>query len=461
MSKVIIDYSEISNAAKKAKKASDYFSDLYGDLNKHLVKKLNYLDNDSSTNIVNTSNISDARSLLNNKVLRDISNKKTKFSNVSNKINSLNSSIQGHEKTVVKQMNKIAKSDLGIKEQGGFKGFVNWIYGVVCVDLVNSNPFTRKIGNFVKGSLDWVQEKGSKAIDWFKHGEGKYWLGIAMDGLAVVGSVIATVGAIALAVGTGGAATPLVVAAVASTVGTVMTAVDAGFSIYNKSKALKNSSKNNDPGRARYFGNISGVNDTIKKTDMGGETANNVWGFVGKGYDLTHTAADITAVVAGGIGQAGLTGAKTVDPKTGKVTLEVTRDPKVVKDNLKKVFKQKIGMSENNGKWTFDAKKLFKKEQRETIGRIDIYKKKIVKDVVGKDLYKTGKTIKKITGVPTKIYKRITNAEKILDSNTSTYDKVKSGVKIIGSSKRNISSPAKDINDTVFTIIDAVRDLAA
>lgn len=118
-------------------------------------------------------------------------------------------------------------------------------------------------------------------------------------------------------------------------------------------------------------------------------------------------------------------------------------------------------MSENNGKWTFDAKKLFKKEQRETIGRIDIYKKKIVKDVVGKDLYKTGKTIKKITGVPTKIYKRITNAEKILDHNTSTYDKVKSGVKIIGSSKRNISSPAKDINDTVFTIIDAVRDLAA
>lgn len=270
MSKVIIDYSEINNAAKKAKKASDYFSDLYGDLNKHLVKKLNYLDNDSSTNIVNTSNISDARSLLNNKVLRDISNKKTKFSNVSNKINSLNSSIQGHEKTVVKQMNKIAKSDLDIKEQGGFKGFVNWIYGVVCVDLVNSNPFTRKIGNFVKCSLDWVQEKGSKAIDWFKHGEGKYWLGIAMDGLAVVGSVIATVGAIALAVGTGGAATPLVVAAVASTVGTVMTAVDAGFSIYNKSKALKNSSKNNDPGRARYFGNISGVNDTIKKTDMGG-----------------------------------------------------------------------------------------------------------------------------------------------------------------------------------------------
>lgn len=64
-------------------------------------------------------------------------------------------------------------------------------------------------------------------------------------------------------------------------------------------------------------------------------------------------------------------------------------------------------------------------------------------------------------GAPTKIYKRITNAEKILDPNTSTYDKVKSGVKIIGSSKRNISSPAKDINNTVFTIIDAIRDLAA
>lgn len=47
-----------------------------------------------------------------------------------------------------------------------------------------------------------------------------------------------------------------------------MTMVDSGFSIYNKVKALKVEQETGDPGRARYYGNISGVSDTIDKTDM-------------------------------------------------------------------------------------------------------------------------------------------------------------------------------------------------
>lgn len=41
--------------------------------------------------------------------------------------------------------------------------------------------------------------------------------------------------------------------------------------------------------------------------------------FVGESYDVIHTAADITAVVAGSMGSAGLTGKRVTDPATGKL----------------------------------------------------------------------------------------------------------------------------------------------
>lgn len=223
--------------------------------------------------------MSDARNGLSSKV-HSLRIKKGDLSALSKNICSLESNVKTHESNVVSGVMSLATEAFELKKQSKWQAFTQWLYGTVCVDGMNWNPLTRALGNGIKSSLDWVQEKGTKIVDWFKHGEGKYYLGIALDTLAVVGAVAATVGAIALAVATGGAATPLVVAAVASTIGTVMTMVDSGFSIYNKVKALEIESDTGDPGQARYYGKISGVSDTIDKHDMGGEVANNVWGAV-------------------------------------------------------------------------------------------------------------------------------------------------------------------------------------
>lgn len=197
----------------------------------------------------------------------------------------------------------------------------------------------------------------------------------------MVGAIAGTVAAIALAVATGGAAAPLVVAAIASTIGTVMTMVDSGFSIYNKVKALKVEQETGDPGRARYYGNISGVSDTIDKTDMGGKTANDVWGVVGTGYDVIHVAADITAVVSGTIGAAGLSGQAVKNPVTGKFELKTTYDPSKIKSNLKGTFLEKIGFRNKGGKWTFNIKNLFStKRPTGTMPRTDVFKKDIIGD---------------------------------------------------------------------------------
>ena len=336
MGKITIDYSEINSAAKKARSVSGYFEDFEEELEKKVSKKLSGLPGSDSK-----GNIGNAKSVVSSKI-KELREKKKYYSDLASSLEKLAENIEYEEKSVVTDVRYIATEALELNRQSKWQAFCQWAYGTFCVDMLNWNPVTRFIGNGIKKGLDWVQEKGTKIVDWFKHGEGKYYLGIALDALAVVGAIAGTVVAVALAVATGGAAAPLVVAAVASTIGTVMTMVDSGFSIYNKVKALKVEKETGDPGRARYYGNISGVSDTIDKTDMGGKTANDVWGGVGTGYDVVHVAADITAVVSGTIGAAGLSGQAVKNPVTGKFELKTIYDPSNIKSNLKGTFLEKL-----------------------------------------------------------------------------------------------------------------------
>jgi len=456
MGKITIDYSEINSAAKKARSASGYFEDFEEELEKKVSKKLSGLPGSDSK-----GNIGNAKSVVSSKI-KELREKKKYYSDLASSLEKLADNIEYEEKSVVTDVRYIATEALELNRQSKWQAFCQWAYGTFCVDMLNWNPVTRFIGNGIKKGLDWVQEKGTKIVDWFKHGEGKYYLGIALDVLAVAGAICGTVVAIALAVATGGAAAPLVVAAIASTIGTVMTMVDSGFSIANKIKALKVEQETGDPGRARYYGNISGVSDTIDKTDMGGKTANDVWGVVGTGYDVIHVAADITAVVSGTIGAAGLTGQAVKNPATGKFELKTTYNKNLVKTNLKSTVLEKIGFRNTGGKWTFNIKNLFStKRPTGTMPRTDVFKKDIIGDRIGDTTYKAINKIKKYSGIPGKYYKKATQIEKIFAPDSSGYDKFKNTMKYIGGTDFNISSPVGDFNDTVLEIIDTAIDLAS
>ena len=337
------------------------------------------------------------------------------------------------------------------------------------------------MGNLIKTGLDYVDYGFDKAIDWFKHGDGKYYLNIALSVLGDVAAIAGTISAIALCaaatVATGGVATPLLVAAIASGVGTVMTIVDSGFSIYNNIKALKISKDSNDPGRARYYGNIDGVSSTIGKYDMGGKTANKVWGGIGTAYDVTHTAADVTAVVAGSVGAAGLT-ETTTKTASGKTIRTYTYDKSNIKGNLKNTTLEKLGFRKQRGtgKYKFSAKNLFstKKATRSSaIGQQDLTKDRILRTKFGNKNSSSRKTLETIDKIgkyskkPGKTKSVIDNAEKVISKDTSAYDRGKSVIKIItGSSdvsgkKWGIVSPLKDIDGTAGQIIDTIKDLAS
>lgn len=457
MGKITIDYSEINSAAKKARSASGYFEDFEEELEKKVSKKLSDLPGSDSK-----GNIENAKSIVSSKI-KELREKKKYYSDLASSLEKLADNIEYEEKSVVTDVRYIATEALELNRQNKWQAFCQWAYGTFCVDMLNWNPVTRFIGDGIKKGLDWIQEKGTKIVDWFKHGEGKYYLGIALDALAVVGAIVGTIGAIALAVGTGGAAAPLVVAAVASAIGTVMTVVDSGISIYNKHKALKVEQETGDPGRARYYGNISGVNDTIDKTDMGGKTANDVWGVVGTGYDVVHVAADVTSFVAGSYGKAGLSGTivKNADGKNiGRI---YAYDPNKAKSNIKNIIFEKVGMKNTKGKWTFDVKRLFSTKKRKTGSYFasELYAEHITNNAIGRTTNKFLSGFDKVIGFPGKIYKKVTNVETVFSKDANWYDKTSSAIDYAGSTDFNISTPIGDFNDTIFKIIDTVVRLAS
>lgn len=457
MSKITIDYSEINSAAKKARSASGYFEDFEDELERKVSKKLSNLPgSDTRGNIGNAKDIVSAK-------IKELREKKKYYSNLASSLETLADNIEYEEKSVVTDVRYIATEALELNRQSKWQAFCQWAYGTFCVDLMNWNPITRFIGNGIKKGLDWIQKIGTKVVNFFKYGYGRYILDIALDICAVVASIAGTVAAIALAVGTGGTATPLVVAAIASTISTVMTVIDSSVSVYNKAKALDMHKE--DPGRARYYGNIDGVNDAIKKTDMGGQTANNVWEAVGTGYDVAHVAADVTAFVAGSYGKAGLSYSPKKGPDGRMIGVEY--NPAKAKSNFKNVMLDKIGVNKRNGKWKWDPKRLIIKTKETKTGAYTLsekYADYVTKKQLTKwfgDKKKVFDGIEKSSKYVKKVYKQVTNFDTIFSDNTGIGEKAKSIWDIADGTKFRISTPLKDISDTAGKIIDTIVDLAS
>ena len=461
MGKVILKCSKIEDAAKDAKTLSEYYDNCAVDLTNKVYNKLS-IDSGSDSK----GYISSTRSSVSSQI-KILNEKKKKYSQFSKDLCSLQSSVITHESNAKKSVTKIATDKLGLKNRKWYEQASDWIYGTICVDLINVTPFTRGIGNFIKSGASKIRNKFDKAIDWFKHGDGKYCLNI---GLSVLGDIVALAGtysAIALAAAattvTGGLATPLLVAAVASGIGTTMTLVDSGTSIYNNYKAIKNS---DDPGRARYYGNIDGVNSAVKKYDMGSKAANDTWELFGNAYDATHTIADVTAIAAGSAGSAGL---KYNTNSIGNASApKYVYDKNVVTSNLKNTTLEKLGFQKVKGKYTFNAKNLLsmkKPSNTSALGKQSLLEKGILREAFGfpntgdRKKIATIEKIGKIASKPVKAVSVVKNGETIIDSNTSIPDKLKGIYKtsngvfgLIGKSPQ-IMSPIKDVESTFGALI--------
>lgn len=457
MGVVKIDYSKLEDAARDAKTLSEYYDNCSVDLTNKVSNKLNINSGNDAKGYIGSAQSAVSKQI---KILNG------KYSKLSKDIYSTQSSIQNHEINAKKNVTKIATDKLGLNDRKWYQVAGDWIYGTVCVDLVNMNPLTRGIGNLVKRGRSYLRNKFDKVVDWFKHGNGKYILNIATsvlgDAIAIIGTYSAIVLAAGATVASGGVALPLLIAAIASGVGTAMTIGDSFFTMYNNAKALNNST---DPGRARYYGNIDGFSSAVKKYDLGDKSQNDIWNNVATGYDTTHTIADITSFVAGGIGKAGLTeseGVRTIYDKTK------------VKDNLSNTFKEKIGFRKQRGtgKYKWDFKNLISTKdptRTSALGKQNLMEDRTIRQYLGnknthkRQVYEKIQKSSKYLSKPIKIKGVIDNVDNLRNSDSNAYSKAKSTTKIISNisdvsgKKWRIVSPIKDVNSSIIPIIDMAK----
>lgn len=245
------------------------------------------------------------------------------------------------------------KNDLSIlmREYVDYSGFFGLFRGVhdsirnyIQVDLANSCAITRELMEFVKEKNDDLEDCLQDVEDLFQHGKGKYVLNIVG---AVVGTVAAVAGAVAgivaapfsggasLAItGASWAAAVACIGAVAGGVAAAMTAFNAGIQIGENFRALGT----DDPGEARFYGNVDGFSEFVNRTDLGDAEDNARWEIAGKVYDTVHATAEITSIVCGGLTAFG-TKEVMVD---GKKVLKYDFSKQNVLNNVKKSLGVKI-----------------------------------------------------------------------------------------------------------------------
>lgn len=175
-------------------------------------------------------------------------------------------------------------------------GFFNYIgdglYGLFAVDLANCNGFTRTIADWGKKKMDDLSSVIQDANDWFRHGDGRYVLNIvgsaALTLAALAGTVIGFLGIPF----TGGSSAVIIVGCV----GTIASGVAAGISAYNSIYTIKENvnalSITDDPGTARFHGDVSKYSDYVKKTDFGSKEINEKEAKKAKTIDTVHAVAE-------------------------------------------------------------------------------------------------------------------------------------------------------------------------
>lgn len=236
-----------------------------------------------------------------------------------------------------------AVSDL-YEDYNGFSGFVNWVkdglYGLIGVDFLNSNVITRKIGELGKFAYGYLDRAKTEVKEWFQYGNGRYVANIAgsilLTGAAIIGTVVSIVG-IPFTGGSSAVVTVSCIGAIAGGISAIISTVNTCYTVQENIKAMN--AYKDDPGKARFYGEVEGYSDYVKKNDLGNAEENAKAASRAETMDNIQKVADAVDFVTG----AALTfGTKTIDVKLengdmGKKKV-FTKSPSDIKKNVLKTF---------------------------------------------------------------------------------------------------------------------------
>ena len=274
----------------------------------------------------------------------DLETKKGQWITLSNNLGNFLQYIKDKDQEAASVFLNLSNSYVDYSGVGGFfRGIGDWAYNTLAVDFANCNGFTRGIADWSKQRLDDFSVLKQDLADWFKHGQGRYVLNIvgslALTTAAIAGTVIAVIGIPF----TGGSSAVIAVGCI----GAIASGVAAACSAYNTFYTVKENSEalriDDDPGMARFHGDVAKYSDYVTKTDFGSKKANERADAWAKTVDTTQTVAE---VISCGCSLATTFGTKSVEliDDAGNITKYTQFDfsPSNIKTNVLKTFGFKV-----------------------------------------------------------------------------------------------------------------------
>lgn len=334
MSEVYIHYGNLEDSIQQSGKVRDEISNYMAEIKRRITTPISDLPGSDSSGYAST-----AASLAWNKI-NALSNKTSRFVSYENAVSRLISTAKDTDAYVSNRIETI--SDMYIEDRNWFQQVGDAIYNFFCVDLANKWEFTRTISDLAKKGQDKLKEVFTDVRDWFKYGDGKYWANIGGAIASSLLSVAALIGAIVSFPVTGTAAMIIATVSLAcAVVSTIITFVNVNATVQNNIKALDLSEDN--PGAARYYGNVDSLSEEWNRTDMGGAAANLAYDIGGTVIDTAKGLAD-TGQVLCNIANLGVVKDFRFKPGTGNKGYSLKWDN--IKRNLlhdMKIYTSKIG----------------------------------------------------------------------------------------------------------------------
>lgn len=371
--------------------------------------------------------------------------RKNQWKGLATNLGNFKSYVESQDKAVA---NEFKTTSNAYTNYHGIGGAFTWLgdtfFNAFGVDIANSNKFTRTIADWGKRKTDdlnsWVKQN---VVDYFKHGNGRYWANmagsVALTLAAVAGTAIAIIGIPF----TGGSSAVIAVGCI----GAIAAGVGAGISAFNTVHTIGENSQalnmDDDPGMARFHGDVSSYSEHVSKHKYNSYEEYQKYAKLGKGIDITE---GVCTVVSIGTGLATTFGTKTVSVvengnKVSKPVFDFSG--KNVKTNVLKTFGFKTNKEEI-------GKTIIRKEERLSINTanevsdttIDIFTSSNELTANSKTFEKTTEQIGK-----TKYTKRVATIDKI--SAGSEYTNIVASKGVATGSYTEYVAHADRVTDTI------------
>lgn len=272
----------------------------------------------------------------------ELSSRANEWGNLATNLGNFKTYVENQDKAVEKEFVVMTKQ---YTNYSGIGGFFTWLgdtyYNVYAVDFANSNAFTRKIAEIKKVVDDDFDTWKQGAIDWFKHGDGRYVANIigsvALTTAAIAGTVVAFLG-IPFTGGTSAVIAVGLIGAIAGSVGAAISAFNTYHTIKENNQAL---SIADDPARARFHGDVSSYSEHVSKHVYDSPEEYQKHTKIGKRIDVIE---GICTVVSAGASAATTFGTKTVltSVENGNKVSQTTFDLSNIKNNVLNTFGFKV-----------------------------------------------------------------------------------------------------------------------